>query len=123
DGKVLQRHADTVLNNVRAAAETHHRGFFLMYDGIHADKIETIERDWLRLTEQEHMSDSPAYVFHRGKPVVALWGLGFKDRNLTPGQAADLIRFFRTRKVPATVLGGIPAHWRALDGDSRPEPE
>jgi len=38
-----------------------------------------------------------------GKPVVMLWGLGFKDRPWTPGQGEELIRFFisETRKSPA----------------------
>jgi hypothetical protein len=123
DGKALQRQFDTVLSNVKSAAETHHRGFFIMYDGIHADRVKVIKRDWVRLTEEEHLTGNPAYMFHRGKPVIGLWGLGFKNRNLNPGQAADLINFFRTAKIPATVLGGVPAHWRLLDGDSRPEPE
>ena len=123
DGKAQQRHFDTVLSNVKTAAETHQRGFFIMYDGINAARADTIKRDWQRLTEDEHLTDSPAYIFHRGKPVIGLWGLGFTVRDLSPGQAEDLINFFKTAKVPATVLGGVPAHWRLLDGDSRHEPE
>ncbi len=123
DGKALQRQFDTVLSNVKAGAETNHRGFFIMYDGINANRIETIKNDWRRLTEDEHLTDSPAYIFHRDKPVVGLWGLGFTVRDLTPSQAADLIEFFRTAKVPATVLGGVPAHWRLLNADSLSAPE
>ena len=123
DGKAQQRHFDTVLSNVKTAAETHQRGFFIMYDGINAARADTIKRDWQRLTEEEHLTDSPSYIYHRGKPVVGLWGLGFTVRDLSPSQAADLISFFRTAKVPATVLGASSAHWRLLDGDSRHEPE
>jgi hypothetical protein len=123
DGNALQRQFDTVLSNVKTAAETHQRGFFIMYDGIQANRLDAIKRDWQRLTEEEHLTDSPAYIFHRGKPVVGLWGLGFTVRDLNPGQVTDLITFFRTAKVPATVLGGVPAHWRLLDADSRSEPE
>jgi hypothetical protein len=124
DGKTLQRHFDAVLKNVRFASESHHRGFLIMYDGIQdADRIEAMKRDWQRLTEQEHLTESPAYMFHRGKPVVALWGIGFPERKLSPSQTAELIQFFRAAKVPATVLGGVPAHWRTLDVDSRPDHE
>ena len=60
--------------------------------------------------------------------MVAVWGLGFKDRDVTPDQAPAIIRYFRTASVPATVLGGVPASWRNLgsDGqyaDSRTEPQ
>jgi hypothetical protein len=123
DGKGIERQFDNVLRNVKEAAESNHRGFFIMYDGIEPNRLDAIKRDWKRLTEQEHLTDSPAYIFHRGKPVVGLWGLGFTERDLSPGQAADLIDFFRRGNVPATVLGGVPAHWRLLDGDSRSEPE
>jgi hypothetical protein len=122
DGKSLQGHFDAVLRNVRVAAENYRRGFFIMYDGIEGDAgVEAIKKDWRRLTEQEHIAESPAYMFHRDKPVVGLWGLGFTVRKLTPKQAEDLISFFRTAKVAATVLGGVPGHWRNLDGASRPE--
>jgi hypothetical protein len=124
DGKSLQGHFDTVLRNVRLAAEAHRRGFFIVYDGIEGDAgVEAIKTDWRRLTEEEHIVESPAYMFHRGKPVVGLWGIGFTVRKLTPKQAEDLISFFRTTKVAATVLGGVPGHWRTLNGASRPEQE
>jgi hypothetical protein len=119
DGEILQRRADRTLANVRAAAEANGRGFFIMYDGIVAERLDAIKRDWRRLTEEKRLADSPAYMFHRGKPLVGLWGLGFRERDLSAAQAADLIRFFRTSKVPATVLGGVPSHWRILDSDSR----
>ncbi len=127
----LKRDFDTVLDNARAGAEANRRGFFVMYDisGMHgAAALQAIEQDWPHLAEDLRVIDSPAYVFDRGKPVVAVWGLGFKDRDVTPDQAAAIIRYFRTARVPATVLGGVPASWRNLgeDGyyrDSRTEPQ
>jgi hypothetical protein len=127
----LNRNFNTVLANARASAEANRRGFFVMYDisGMHGDvALQAIEQDWKLLTDELHLTDSPAYIFDRGKPVVAVWGLGFKDRDVTPDQAAAIIRYFRTASVPATVLGGVPASWRNLgeDGyyrDSRTEPQ
>ena len=60
--------------------------------------------------------------------MVGVWGIGFKDRDVSPDQAAAIIRYLRTASVPATVLGGVPASWRNLgsDGqysDSRFEPQ
>ncbi len=127
----LQRDFDTVLGNARSGAEASRRGFFVMYDvsGMNgAAALQAIEQDWRHLTGEFHLTDSPAYIFDRGKPVVAVWGLGFKDRDVSADQASAIIRYFRTASVPATVLGGVPASWRNLgsDGhytDSRTEPE
>jgi hypothetical protein len=127
----LKQNFDTVLGNAQAGAEASRRGFFVMYDisGMHGEAaLHAIEQDWPHLTADLHLTDSPAYLFHRGKPVVAVWGLGFKDRDISADQAAAIISYFRTASVPATVLGGVPASWRNLgnDGqypDSRTEPE
>jgi hypothetical protein len=118
----FKRDFDTVLGNAQAGAEASRRGFFVMYDisGMHGDAaLQAIEQDWPHLTDDLHLTDSPAYVFDRGKPVVAVWGLGFKDRDITPDQAAAIIHYFRTASVPATVLGGVPASWRNFGSDGR----
>ncbi len=127
----LKGNFDTVLENARAAAEANRRGFFVMYDlsGTNGDAaLHAIEQDWPHLTVDLHLTDSLAYIFDRGKPIVGVWGLGFKDRNISADQAEAIIRYFRTASVPATVLGGVPASWRNLDGDghygnSRTEPQ
>jgi hypothetical protein len=126
-----KRNLDKVLDNARAGAEANSRGFFVMYDisGMHGDAaLEAIKQDWPHLTQELHLTDSPAYIFDRGKPVVAVWGLGVKGHDVSPEQAAAIISYFRTASVPATVLGGVPASWRDLgsDGhypDSRSEPQ
>jgi hypothetical protein len=126
---VFARHVDTVLRNARAGAEASGRGFFVMYDisGTNgAIALQVITRDWPHLTGDLHLTDSPSYIYDRGKPVVGVWGLGFKDRDVTADQAAAIIRFLRTADVSATVLGGVPASWRNLgtDGlwaDARPD--
>jgi hypothetical protein len=122
----LKRHFETVLANARASAEANGRGFFVMYDisGMNGGAaLQAIEQDWPHLTGDLHLTESRAYIYDRGKPLVGVWGLGFKDRDTTPEQAAAIIQFLRTGKLPATVLGGVPAFWRTLNGDSRPDPQ
>ena len=116
------RHFDIVLRNARGGAEANGRGFFVMYDisGMNgAAALEAITKDWPHLTGDLRVADSPSYIYHRGKPVVGVWGLGFKDRDVTPDQAAAIIHFLKTASVPATVLGGVPTSWRNLGIDSR----
>jgi hypothetical protein len=74
--------------------------------------------DTLRITE------SPQYLQHHGRPMLAVWGLGFRDRAATAEQAAELIEFFKNNPEPryrVTLLGGIPARWRTLTRDSNTE--
>jgi hypothetical protein len=54
--------------------------------------------------------------------VLYLWGLGFSDRPGTPADAATLIDWLTTSADPryrVTLVGGVPTHWRTLDGDSK----
>jgi hypothetical protein len=140
DGAAVQRFAvhlantdshhrlDLVLQNERAAAEKNGRVFFVMYDISGADEkrvASDILADWRRLTNVEHIADSPSYLRHRDKPLLGIWGLGFKDRPLGPDQAGQLIKALQSGDgSPAvTVLGGVPSGWRTLSADSRLEPQ
>ncbi len=120
---------DGVARNVRAAAEAHGRVFAVMYDiSGHPREtvVESVKRDWAYLVGTLHMTESPRYLHHRGRPVVAIWGFGFRDRSPTPAQAAELIDFFKNNPDPrfrVTLLGGIPARWRTLTRDSQTQEE
>jgi hypothetical protein len=102
--------------------------FAIMYD-ISGHPSETVvndvERDWVHLVDTLHVTSSPQYLHHRGRPLLAIWGLGFVDRSPTPEQAAELIDFFRNHPDPryrVTLLGGVPARWRTLTRDSKTDP-
>ena len=98
---------------------------FVLYDvtGLNGTvALQAISRDWPHLTRELHLTDSPSYIYDRGRPVVGVWGLGFKDREITPDQASAIIHFLKTADVPATVLGGVPAFWRSLSVDSSSDP-
>jgi len=115
---------DTVLGNIRTAAEAEGRGFFIMYDlsGFQDEQLAAlIERDWTML-QNNRVILSSSYMHHNGRPVVGLWGLGVRDRKASAATAATLIRFFKD-EAKTTVLGGVAAHWRTLDADSRGESE
>lgn len=118
---------DGVAGNVRAASEAHGRVFAIMYDiSGHSREtvVQAVERDWTHLVDNLRITDSPQYLRHHGRPVLGLWGLGFRDRAPTPEQAAELIEFFKNNPEPryrVTLLGGIPARWRTLSRDSQTE--
>ncbi len=138
DGVALQRFAvalrdphthqliDRVLAHVRAGAEANGRLFFIMYDlsGLTDDDLGLVVRDWHNLIAGGDVA-SAAYAVHRGHAVLALWGLGFPERKLSPAGAAGLLAAIRRESAPfggVTLLGGVPAGWRTDDFDASTDP-
>lgn len=109
--------------NVRVGAETYGRVFAIMYDisGYPTNALMSkLTNDWLYLVNTQHVTNSPAYLHHRGKPVVAIWGFGFSGRPDSPQQAKQTIDWFKA--AGCTVIGGLPTHWRTLTGDAQSDP-
>ncbi len=121
------RHVNTVLANVREGCHREGRVWALMLDLSMGRGASThlVKDDWKFLCDQVKVRDDACYLHHEGKPVVLLWGLGFRDRSWTPAQAAELIAFFRDDPKYGGVylIGGIDPFWRTLRGDSRRDPE
>ncbi len=109
-----------VTTNVRLGADTYGRVYAIMYDisgQSAATLISTLTNDWTYLTATMHLTNSPRYLRHKGKPVVAIWGFGFTDRPGTPQDATNVIAWFKA--AGCTVMGGVPTNWRTLNGDSQ----
>ena len=122
---VLKQRSDRVLLNAKAAAEASERVFYVTYDvsGANADTVVTdIRRDWQYLVRELEITASPRYLHVNGKPVLQLWGFGFKDRPGAPAAVSTLINDLKTGRdnLPGvTLIGGVPSNWRTLDGDSQ----
>jgi hypothetical protein len=119
---------DVVARNVQSAAESNGRVFAMMYDISGHDRatvVDDVKRDWVHLVDTLHITSSRQYLHHRGRPLLAIWGLGFEDRSPTANQAAELIDFFKNHPDPryrVTLLGGVPSRWRTLSRDSQTDP-
>ncbi len=110
---------DRVLANVRAGAEANGRLFALMFDLSGLGKGETagVLEDWKAI--RKAATESPRYLRQNGRPVVALWGIGFNDhRKYTPEECGALIDALH--RDGATVMLGVPTYWRAGDRDALP---
>jgi hypothetical protein len=119
---------DQVLAHCRAAANATGRGWILMYDltGLKAGESVRVIEDWKRLVDEKRVArdgSDPAYFRHRGKPLISLWGLGFKESPLTLEEWSSLITFFKedAHHGGCSVMVGVPYHWRTLDRDSIPD--
>jgi hypothetical protein len=121
------RHADTVLAHCREGANRSGRCYAVMYDlsGLPEGGVRHVAEDWELLVDRMHIGRDPAYLRHRGRPVVAVWGVGFNDRRAyTLAECARLVTFLKEDPNYGgfTVLLGIPTGWRTLDADSVADP-
>lgn len=115
---------DQVLANCQAAAKANGRGWALMYDlsGLKEGEIKLVIDDWKRLVSEKRIDcQSSAYFKHRGKPLVALWGLGFNDRAPMLDEWSRLIDFLRDDGC--AIMLGVPYYWRTLDRDCIADPK
>jgi hypothetical protein len=117
------RHADGAVASVFSSfhRKTVLRHFAWMKQ---AGQMAHVMNDWKSLVDRMGIgrdSNDRAYLHHGGKPVVAVWGVGFDDgRRYTLAECAELIRFLKhdQRYGGATVMLGVPTGWRTLDRDS-----
>ncbi len=124
------RHCNAVLAHCREGANRHGRCYAVMYDlsGLPAGGTRHVVADWKLLVDRMRLgrdSGDAAYLRHGGKPVVAVWGVGFNDgRKYTLAECERLVDFLKDDKEygGCTVLLGVPAGWRTLDADSVNDP-
>lgn len=120
----LRRFRDRVLAEVRASARETGRTWAMMYDlsGLREGEIESVlMEDWKRLRNELRIADDPTYQHHNGRPVVAVWGIGFyDDRDYTLEECRELLLFLRDNPDYGgfSVMVGVPYGWRTLDRDA-----
>ena len=113
------RHNNTVLGHCREGANRFGRAYAVMYDlsGLGANRIEEVMDDWRALRTQMRVTDNPAYLRHRGRPLVAVWGVGFNDgRRYTLEECRRLVEFLK--QDGCSVMLGVPTFWRELTRDA-----
>ncbi len=138
DGTMVQRyvvatgkpkdlyHFNTVLANCRSGANVYGRCYAIMYDlsGMTSKDVSHVKADWKMLVDKMRLTRDPkdkAYLHHKGKPLIGIWGVGFNDsRKYNLDDCAELVDFFKNdpQYGGMTVLLGVPAFWRTLGGDS-----
>lgn len=110
---------NTVLTHCREGANRHGRAYALMYDlsGLGAGRMQEVMEDWRALRTRMKLTEDTAYLRHRGKPLVAVWGVGFNDRRAyTVAECRQLIEFLKADGC--TVMLGIPTYWREQKNDA-----
>ncbi|MEL7497925.1 MAG: glycoside hydrolase family 71/99-like protein [Planctomycetota bacterium] len=121
------RNRDRILNHCREGAEQHGRAFVVMYDlsGMKRDSLGQVIEDWERLLADVKITSSKAYLHHHGKPLVAIWGVGFRDRHEDKNSYSlencrDLIKAIKA--TGCRVMLGVPTGWRERHRDCVDDP-
>jgi hypothetical protein len=143
DGVFMQRffgaarsrsqHNVNVFKYAFEAASKYERSIAVMYDlsGLKAtgEDCSALIEDWkflvdsLGVTNQE---GAKTYLHHKEKPLVAIWGVGFPDReyNIRNIGLQRFIDFLKNDPVygGCSVMLGVPTFWRDLNADCNPDP-
>ena len=135
DGVFIQRFISSitspaigkVLKYAVEAAKKYNRAFSIMYDcsGLSTEAdIYKVLNDWKIINAKYRFSDPsvcPTYLQHNGKPLVALWGIGLKDKASTPAQfktIMDNLQDLDGEKHKFSYLMGSSYQWRTGGGDA-----
>ncbi len=129
----LNKPQDIILKNALQAANENNRAIAVMYDlsGLKSkgEDCSAIIEDWKMLVDQLKITNqgkNQNYLFHNGKPLVAIWGVGFPDRPYDTRKIGInvLIDFLKNDPVygGCSVLLGVPTYFRELNKDCLPDP-
>jgi hypothetical protein len=122
--KSLRHHKDMVLANCREGANREGRTYAVMYDlsGLPAGEVSRVSEDWRLLRQKMRIGEDPAYLRHRGKPLVAVWGVGFSSEKkpYSLAECRELIGFLKADGC--SVMLGVPTGWRELKRDAVKDP-
>ena len=124
---------NNILKNALSAASKYDRALAVMYDlsGLKAkgEDCSSLIDDWKFLVDSLKVTNQPGtktYLHHKGKPVVAIWGIGFPDRpyNIRNIGIQRVIDFLKNDPVygGCSVMIGVPTFWRDLNADCINDP-
>jgi lysophospholipase L1-like esterase len=66
--------------------------------------------------------NNPSYLYHNGRPLVAVWGVGFNDNRKYGFKEAEIL-IDKLKSRGFSILIGVPTYWRSLKDDTLPDEE
>lgn len=112
----------SIATKIRRAAEATDRVFYFEYDLSDSDsatRLDVIKSHWVATVEGTlNLPASPAYLRINGKPVVGIWGMGFRSIPMSPAQVLELVGWFKAKGY--FVSGVVPSGWRQGIDDGAP---
>ena len=127
-----RKNSRVVLENAIQSSQKYGRAIAVMYDlsGLkdQGEDCSAIIQDWKELVDELKITSQPVntYLYHRGKPLVVIWGLGFPDRGYDIRKIGieKVIQFLKTdpQYGGCSVMLGVPTYFRDLNVDCNPDP-
>ena len=121
-----------VLENAIKSSQKYGRAISVMYDlsGLRdkGEDCSVIIQDWKELVDELKVTSQSTnnYLYHRGKPLVVIWGLGFPDRgyNIQNIGMDKLINFLKNDPEygGCSVMLGVPTYFRDLNVETTSDP-
>lgn len=121
-----KNHFDRVLESAMNAAKKYNRAICIMYDlsGMVPGDEQVLLKDISELSLKYNLfsrKNYPTYLYHNGKPLVTVWGVGFNDKRAYGLKEAEII--VNTLKEKGfSVMLGVPTYWRELNNDTNKDP-
>ena len=122
-----------ILGHALKASQKYGRAIAVMYDlsGLKptGEDCASVIEDWKELVDKMKITsqgNDQTYLYHHGKPLVAIWGLGFPDRpyNIRHIGFEKLLDFLKNDPEygGCSIMLGVPAYFRRLAVDTNPDP-
>ena len=126
-----RNHFNKVMGDALKAARKYNRAIAVMYDfsGMRDTlDIPLFISDWKNLVDSLKITSGGSkqpYLYHNGKPLVVLWGVGFNDnRRYTTKTVEKIVDFLQNDPVygHCAVMLGVPTYWREFGSDTEKDP-
>lgn len=118
----IREHFDIVFENAMEASRKYDRAISLMYDlsGMKSEDVDFLIADLSGIDSKYDLHDhsrNPNYLYHNGKPLVGVWGVGFNDgRAYTITDVQKIVHALKERGY--SIMLGVPTYWREFGEDT-----
>jgi len=128
DNPNSQNHFNKVLENAMKASNKYARAICVMYDlggfkKTASRSVEALVADAYSIYDKFSLGDRDVqkyYLYQNGKPLIALWGVGFNDNR--PYTYTDIEAVMdKLIEKGYSIMLGVPTSWRTLNGDCLPD--
>jgi glycoprotein endo-alpha-1,2-mannosidase len=125
-----RNHFNRVLTSAIESSRQYGRAISVMYDlsGTREDDVSALISDWKFLVDSLKVTsggNNQTYLYHNGKPLVVLWGVGFNDnRKYTLRSVEQMMDFLKNDPVygGCAIMLGVPTYWREFGNDTEKNP-
>ncbi len=112
-------HFNKVLASAMKGSDQYQRAIAVMYDlgGYEPGRYDKVLND-ARTIHDSYASKQKYYLHENGKPMIALWGVGFNpaERNYTNSDIQALVNGLK--EMGYSIMLGASTYWRAGGGDT-----